>query len=191
MRYGSMVWLFDFLDFIMQLCYSFNWVIVHSYTYNFLIELLKKSSRFSCRNYINLFTLISRLTVTGDLVMKEMKFSKELYSKIALIKAAYNYTDIAYVHLDADDVYYYVSIENKKPGQEINEQDFINEMLAQSVRHEIYQQTKNIRELLLARAMATSVIVENGIEENEEVNGLFNENEILKDWFVANEESEY
>ncbi|WP_288314178.1 His-Xaa-Ser system protein HxsD [uncultured Eubacterium sp.] len=123
--------------------------------------------------------------------MKEMKFSKELYSKIALIKAAYNYTDIAYVHLDADDVYYYVSIENKKTGQEINEQDFINEMLAQSVRHEIYQQTKNIRELLLARAMATSVIVENGIEENEEVNGLFNENEILKDWFVANEESEY
>lgn len=122
--------------------------------------------------------------------MKEMKFSKELYSKIALIKAAYNYTDIAYVHLDADDIYYYVSIENKNPGQEINEQDFINEMLAQSVRHEIYQQTKNIRELLLARAMATSVIVENGIEENEEVNGLFSENEILKDWFVANEESE-
>lgn len=122
--------------------------------------------------------------------MKEMKFSKELYSKIALIKAAYNYTDIAYVHLDADDIYYYVSIENKNPGQEINEQHFINEMLAQSVRHEIYQQTKNIRELLLARAMATSVIVENGIEENEEVNGLFSENEILKDWFVANEESE-
>lgn len=122
--------------------------------------------------------------------MKEMKFSKELYSKIALIKAAYNYTDIAYVHLDADDIYYYVSFENKNPGQEINEQDFINEMLAQSVRHEIYQQTKNIRELLLARAMATSVIVENGIEENEEVNGLFSENEILKDWFVANEESE-
>ena len=122
--------------------------------------------------------------------MKEMKFSKELYSKIALIKAAYNYTDIAYVHLDADDIYYYVSIENKNPGQEINEQHFINEMLAQSVRHEIYQQTKNIRELLLARAAATSVIVENGIEENEEVHGLFSENEILKDWFVANEESE-
>ena len=55
--------------------------------------------------------------------MKEMKFSKEFYSKIALIKAAYNYTDIAYVHLDADDIYYYVSIENKNPGQEINEQN--------------------------------------------------------------------
>lgn len=41
MRYGSMVWLFDFLDFIMQLCYSFNWVVLPNYTYNFLIELLK------------------------------------------------------------------------------------------------------------------------------------------------------
>lgn len=28
-----------------------------------------------------------------------MKFRRELYSKIALIKAAYNYTDIAYIHL--------------------------------------------------------------------------------------------
>ena len=37
--------------------------------------------------------------------MKELKFNKELYSKIALIKAAYNYTDIAYLHLDADEKY--------------------------------------------------------------------------------------
>ena len=34
--------------------------------------------------------------------MSLMKFRKELYSKVALIKAAYNYTDQAYVHLDAD-----------------------------------------------------------------------------------------
>jgi His-Xaa-Ser system protein HxsD len=127
--------------------------------------------------------------VMGDLVMREMKFNKELYSKLALIKAAYNYTDVAYVHLDSDDTYYYVSIENKEQGQEVNEQEFINEMLAQSVRHEIYQQTKNIRELLLARAMATSVIVEDGLEENNEVYASFDEDEILKDWFVANEES--
>jgi His-Xaa-Ser system protein HxsD len=127
--------------------------------------------------------------VMGDLVMREMKFNKELYSKLALIKAAYNYTDVAYVHLDSDDTYYYVSIENKEQDQEVNEQEFINEMLAQSVRHEIYQQTKNIRELLLARAMATSVIVEDGLEENNEVDASFDEDEILKDWFVANEES--
>lgn len=35
-------------------------------------------------------------------------FSRDLYSKIALLKAAYNFTDKAYVHLDADEKSYYV-----------------------------------------------------------------------------------
>ena len=60
-------------------------------------------------------------------------------------------------------------------------------MLAQSVRHEVYLQTKNIRELLLARAMATSIIVDDGIEENDLSEQTFLENEILKDWFDNNE----
>lgn len=89
--------------------------------------------------------------------MSLMKFRKELYSKVSLIKAAYNFTDQAYVHLDADTEYFYVSIEPKHAGYEISKPDFINEKLTQSVRHEVYQQTKNIRELLLARAMASSV----------------------------------
>ena len=123
----------------------------------------------------------------GDLKREKrmkMQFRKELYSKVALIKAAYNYTDNSYVHLDADDQYYYVSITPKDEGIECSEQEFINEMLIQSVRHEVYLQTKNIRELLLARAMATSLIVEdnNRILDNEEQE-VFSEDEILKDWF--------
>ena len=119
-----------------------------------------------------------------------MKFRKELYSKIALIKAAYNFTDIAYVHLDADDCYYYVTIESKQTGLEVSDQTFINEMLTQSVRHEVYQQTKNIRELLLARAMATSVIVDEKLLEDDEIHCDYcTESEILKDWFSENEES--
>jgi len=116
--------------------------------------------------------------------MKTLKFNKELYSKVALIKAAYNFTDIAYLHLDADDHYYIVTLEEKSPEKTVTEQAFINEMLAQSVRHEIYLQTKNIRELLLARAMATSLIVDNElVEEEPEDDSFFSENEILKDWF--------
>lgn len=37
-----------------------------------------------------------------------MRFNKELYSKTALIKAAYNYLENAYIHLDMDEKYYYV-----------------------------------------------------------------------------------
>ena len=117
--------------------------------------------------------------------MKQLKFSKEMYSKIALIKAAYNFTDSAYVHLDSDSDYYYVDLEWKDGSKEVSEKEFTNEILAQSVRHEIYRQTKNIRELLLARAMATSVIVEDGLEEQEESNNSFDEDEILRNWFSA------
>lgn len=116
-----------------------------------------------------------------------MKFCKELYSKVALIKAAYNFTDNAYIHLDSDDKYYYVEIQTKNEAFKITENEFINEMLTQSVRHEVYKQTKNIRELLLARAMATSVVVDEDLVDDPETGEAFSENDILKDWFVANE----
>lgn len=122
--------------------------------------------------------------------MNQYKFSKKLYSKIALIKAAYNFTDIAYIHLDADDSYYYVTIESKQLDCVVSEKEFINEMLTQSVRHEVYQQTKNIRELLLARAMATSVIVDDSLIDEQDTGNSFEENDILKDWFAANEKVE-
>lgn len=122
--------------------------------------------------------------------MKQLKYNKELYSKVALIKAAYNFTDRAYVHLDADQDYYYVTISAKPEILELSNDEFENEMLAQSARHEIYLQTKNIRELMLARAVATSVVApkedgevdSDGVSDND-----FCEDEILKDWFDANE----
>ncbi|MGF0019900.1 His-Xaa-Ser system protein HxsD [Sporofaciens sp. SGI.106] len=112
-----------------------------------------------------------------------LKFSKALYSKTALLKAAYNFTDVAYIHLDGDEEYYYVSISPKDNCSVVSEKCFINEMLAQSVRHEVYKQTKNIRELLLARAMASSVIINESFDELEVENEKFSEDEILKDWF--------
>lgn len=118
-----------------------------------------------------------------------LKFSKELYPRIVLLKAAYNFTDRAFLHLDADDSYYYVDL-TEKDGETISENEFENEMLAQSVRHEIYLQTKTIRELLLARAMATTVITDREMAE-EQIAGAedegFEESDILKDWFAENE----
>lgn len=111
-------------------------------------------------------------------------FNKELYSKTALLKAAYNYTDKAFVHLDADDQYYYVEIEPKPGAKAFSGEEFTNEMLLQSARHEIYLQTKNIRELMLARAMATTVVARQDAEQTAPVSvDEFTEDEILKDWF--------
>lgn len=119
--------------------------------------------------------------------MKRMEFRKELYSKIALIKAAYNFTDSAYVHLDADAQYYYVTMEEKPGCPEISKPEFENEMLTQSIRHEVYQQTKNIRALLYARSMASSIIVEDALLDEAADEGDYKEDEILKDWFEAHE----
>lgn len=120
--------------------------------------------------------------------MKKLKYNKELYSKTALIKAAYNFTDQAYVHLDADEHYYYVFMQPKENDTTISDEEFENEILAQSVRHEIYLQTKNIRELMLARAVATSVVApeEEDLESDEKMLQEFSEDTILKDWFETN-----
>lgn len=116
-------------------------------------------------------------------MQKKWKFNRELYSKIALMKAAYNYTDTAYIHLDADEKYYYVDIKPKDENKTISEQEFANEMLAQSVRHEVYLQTKNIRELLVARAVSTSM-VDNDMDQEEHLRTTpYSEDNILKDWF--------
>lgn len=121
--------------------------------------------------------------------MRQLKYNRELYSKIALIKSAYNFTDRAYIHLDADRDYYYVSLSRKEGKQEVTDEEFENEILAQSARHEIYLQTKNIRELMLARAVATSVVAagDEELESDSEIAQEFSEDEILKDWFDADE----
>lgn len=119
--------------------------------------------------------------------MQTLKFNRELYSKIALMKAAYNFTDSAYIHLDADENYYYVSITPKRNTTLLNEHEFVNEMLAQSIRHEVYLQTKNIRELLVARAVSTSMLDADMEEEDTLQTTPYSEDGILKDWFNKND----
>ena len=118
--------------------------------------------------------------------MTTFQFKKELYPKIALLKAAYNFTDKAYIHLDADEESYYVSL-SLRDNMQITEKEFINEILSQSLRHEIYLQTKNIRELLVARAMASSVVTETDEETICQETEQFTENDILNNWFDTHE----
>lgn len=111
------------------------------------------------------------------------QYKKELYPKIALIKAAYHFTDVAYLHLDCDEEYYTVEIVPKGENT-IAERDFENQILAQTARNEIYKQTKEIREIALARALASSVVENDDCEEADE---SIPANQILNNWFDANE----
>ena len=113
------------------------------------------------------------------------KFSAEIYSKTAMLKATYHFTDMAYLHLDMVDGYYVVDIV-AKDDYIIDENELKNEMLAQMVREMIFFQTKDIREISLARALASSAIEE---ERNQELvsSNSVEINDILKDWFELNE----
>lgn len=110
-------------------------------------------------------------------------FSKELYSKIALLKASYAFTDKVYFHLDANEKYYIVETMPKQQQEDITKEEFENELLVQGLRHEINTQTKTIREMMIARAIASSSIeiqseTEPVLEDTE-----YTEENIIKDWF--------
>lgn len=90
-------------------------------------------------------------------IMK-ITFNKEIYTREALIKAAYKFSDKAYIHLDMDDIYYLVDVDIKPGNEEITEKEFINAMLSEMLRIQISKDTKNIRELIFARALASTVI---------------------------------
>ena len=119
-------------------------------------------------------------------------FLKELYPQIVLIKSAYAFTDRAYIHLDADDRYYIVKIYPKEGYDPITEKEFMNEMLCQCVRHEVYQQTKTVRELLIARSMASTVIEQSSVTSEDAIQPeqVWDEKQILTDWFEGYDTSE-
>lgn len=121
-----------------------------------------------------------------------LTFSKEIYPKFALIKAAYNFTDRAYLHLDAVGDHYAVELTPKQGCENISNEEFTNEMLCQCVRHTVYEQTEVVRELLTARAMASTVIGQPDISDiaSEPASIAASEQEILTDWFEKYDDSD-
>lgn len=123
-----------------------------------------------------------------EILFMRYSFNKELYNKEALLKAAYSFTDKAYIHLDADEEYYIVTVEMKGDTGAgiISEKDFQNEILAQRVRQIVSKQTKHVRELMLARAFSSTIIDSNecdGYHEDELTLDDVDRQDILMDWF--------
>ena len=115
------------------------------------------------------------------------RYKKELYPKIVIMKAAYHLLDRGYIHIDMDEDFYLVQITAKSSCSENDlKLELDNEILAQAVRFYIYEQTHEIRDILVARAMASTIInaePEDDIpQENHELL-----DEILTDWFDKHE----
>lgn len=114
----------------------------------------------------------------------QFKFNKSLYSKEALIKAAYNYIDDFYLHLDCDEEYFLVEMQPRRKEQLCpTEKEFQNEMLIQETRRIVNERTSKLREMMYARALASTVIEEPTEENTAESDSA---EQILVDWFEKN-----
>lgn len=118
--------------------------------------------------------------------------AKSIYPSECVIKAAYVFLEKAYILVDENEKYWIISLESKCEDADMNclKGEFQNELLSQVIRINVYKQTKNIREMLMARAISTTLIDRNEsyIEKNEETSQI-DENEfkkILTDWFDSN-----
>jgi len=112
-------------------------------------------------------------------------FSKELYTKNALLRSAYKFTNDYYIHLSVDNENYIVDLTSKNEGAMLSSEEFQNELLSQTVRERVFNETKELRTLLMARAFASSVI-DNSCDAEPEYY-TEDEGKIMKDWFEQNE----
>ena len=120
-------------------------------------------------------------------MLNTRKFSRELYNKEVVFKAVYALLDEAYFHLDLDNQYYMISITPKEEQEiQILFQKLEDNLIAEETRRMIAEKTKNIREMIVARALASTIVVDDSVAEEQEE--MFDSKEILKDWFEENEE---
>lgn len=93
-----------------------------------------------------------------------IRASKSLYSREVLLKTAYSFTDKVYLHLEQDEKDWIISWKSKE-GQVIDAGEFENELIAQSLREELLQQTMDLRKVILARAFASTVMDNQSLDD--------------------------
>lgn len=116
--------------------------------------------------------------------MERRYFNRELYSKGALLKAAYHFTDRAYIYLDQVEAQYCVELTSKDNScaEVLFMQEFANELITQSTREEILIATANVRELILGRAFGSTIV--DSAEREAADAPMESENEdVFADWF--------
>ncbi len=122
--------------------------------------------------------------------MKEivLRFKLDLYPKEAVMKAAYHFVETCYMHVDKDDTDYIIAVTAKKDNALYDiPHELENEVLSQAVRYYVYKQTHVIRELLMARAMSSTMVEVKAPELSDELEHVEDVDSILTDWFEKNE----
>ena len=118
------------------------------------------------------------------------EYDSTLYPKEALLKAAFAFVEDYYIHLEIDRLNYQVRISSKEEKDLPNhiQKDFENELLVQTVRFHVLKETSDLRKLILARAMASTVLLDEkdekayfDVDSQKEYKQALDG--ILEDWF--------
>ena len=131
----------------------------------------------------------------GDSQMNKFSFTvtKGMYLPQVILKAAYAFIKDAYIHIDETPDTWIInfSLKNDTGDHAAFMGEFENELISQAVRWNVYQQTHTLRELLMARAMTSTMIDDNdpmeritGDQADIDENEL---NSILTNWFDSYE----
>ncbi|GEA31257.1 His-Xaa-Ser system protein HxsD [Clostridium diolis] len=120
---------------------------------------------------------------------------KEVYNIKTIMKAAYNFIEEFYILLDYinDSIEVTFECKSSKSSEEMKKYkgEFYNELLRQNIRYMVSQDTKNIRELVMGRALYdTCIEYQDSFEDDEvsEKNSDFDDQfDILVNWFDKNE----
>lgn len=115
-----------------------------------------------------------------------IRLKKGIYSLYSIKKASFIFTEKAYLLIDEEDDYYIIDISPKDGVIDRVEEDFKNEVLAQTIREDIFERTRETRNLIIGRALSSSAIINNfsmvGAEDTIK-DDSFDADTILKDWF--------
>lgn len=111
----------------------------------------------------------------------QIRYKKDLYSRNVLFKTCYKFTDDTYIHLDVDEKDFIVTIIPKNNDDKIDyASEFSNQLIEEINREIVINQTKNIRQILFARSMASTVIYDENLPE---IDTNVNDKTAMKDWF--------
>ena len=117
----------------------------------------------------------------------ETSVNTEYYPIEVIMKTALLFLDEAYFYFeDGENKEVIINITLKDSTYKFNNflKNFMNSMIEQKVRYDISKKTKNIREMIISRALY-SASVEISDDKNDSINTSYDGDldEIAKDWF--------
>lgn len=126
----------------------------------------------------------------------ELYLNEEIYNLLVIKKALYNFIDDGYFILNygnSNIIIAKIFLKNNAINKELFVKELYNELFNESLRFDIMKQTKNIRELILGRALYSTCIDteddENDNDDKKQENNNYDINNIAVNWFEENKDN--